>query len=88
MHSRLRMPMLTRIGSGKFDKAIQTMVEKVDKFEISSLDFIFPYEIDEDPINKSRRKLIYFQKREILTKIATLSKEASLTILTDDEDQD
>jgi hypothetical protein len=53
------MPMLTRIGNGKFDKAIETIIEKVDKFEISSLDFLFPWHIDEDPINKARRKHIY-----------------------------
>jgi hypothetical protein len=88
MHTRLRMPMLTRIGNGKFDKAIESIIEKVDKFEISSLDFLFPWHTDEDPINKARRKHIYRQKREMLMKIATLSKEASLTILTDDEDEE
>jgi hypothetical protein len=61
-------------------------VEKIDNFDINSLDRLSPLEADEDPINRSRRKLVYNQKREMIHKIAMLSKEASLTILTDSED--
>lgn len=88
MHSRLRIPMLNRIGAGKFDRAIQIIVEKIDDFDINTLDHLSPLEADEDPVNKSRRKLVYTQKREMIHKIATLSKEASLTILTESEDDE
>jgi hypothetical protein len=63
--------MLNRIGTGNFDRAIQIIVEKIDRFDINSLDFLSPMESDEDPINKSRRKLVYSQKREMIHKIAT-----------------
>jgi hypothetical protein len=87
MHTRLRVPMFTRIAKGKFDRAIQIIVEKIDNFDINSLDRTFPLMVDDDLINKQRRKLVYKQKRDILTKIATMSKEASLTILTDSDDE-
>jgi serine/threonine protein kinase len=88
MHTRLRVPMLNRIGKGNFDRAIQIIMEKMDKFDPSTLDHIFPLSFDVDPLNKQRRKLVYKQKKEILNKIATMSKEASLTILTDSDGQE
>jgi hypothetical protein len=52
MHTRLRAPMLLRIGKGNFDRALQIVVEKIDKFDPSTLDHIFPLAFDEDPLNK------------------------------------
>jgi hypothetical protein len=39
--------------------------------------------MDDDEINMQRRKMVYRHKKEMLGKIATLSKEATLTILSE-----